>query len=181
MTTETLYGYTLSGLEERYEYNPDTGIVINRKGPRKGLPVGGVNKTHGYLNTCLTKPDGKVTTAAVHRIAWALHHKQIPDPKLVIDHINGDILDNKADNIRLVTQKENCRNASKRRPKKNPNYITTEIPGIRICRKTGNYIASGGSNVLVETMSFDDAKYVRWNWEYDNGYHVNHGTREINK
>ena len=176
----TCYGYTIEGLRKKYRYDEKEGKLLYNEGNGRwtGKPVGAVNNKHGYLNTCLTMPCGKTTTASVHRIIWAICKGEVPDPKLVTDHINGDVLDNRIENLRMVTPKENSRNLSKRKPKVNRRYITTEIQGVKIDRKTGKYIASGGGEVLVETYSFDDAKYVRWDWEFDNGYHVNHSTRE---
>ena len=48
-----------------------------------------------------------------HRVAWALHHGELPDPSLEIDHINGNPSDNRVSNLRLVSQSDNLRNKNK--------------------------------------------------------------------
>jgi hypothetical protein len=47
---------------------------------------------------------------AVHRIVWMLHRGELP---ALIDHINREPLDNRVENLRACTAKENARNRSK--------------------------------------------------------------------
>lgn len=48
----------------------------------------------------------------VHRIIFLLIHGKI-DPSMIIDHIDGDGLNNRPDNLRQVTHSDNRRNLSK--------------------------------------------------------------------
>lgn len=48
-----------------------------------------------------------------HRIAWAIHHGEHAPKDMVIDHINGDRSDNRADNLRLVSRHENSKNRAR--------------------------------------------------------------------
>lgn len=50
------------------------------------------------------RSDGK--TRYVHRKIWELHNGEIPKGK-VIDHINGDTLDNRIENLQCISQSEN--------------------------------------------------------------------------
>ena len=100
----------LEGLEKVLRYEPDTGEffwLIDR--PRKtkaGEKAGHFNKT-GYLEIRYNKK-----TFQAHRIAWYLQTGE--DPKgMTIDHINGNRADNKFNNLRMASQKENSRNRRK--------------------------------------------------------------------
>ena len=71
-----------------------------------------------------------------HRLAWLFGHGQDPGSKL-IDHINGDSLDNRLSNLRLVTATENMWNV------KQP--LSTNKAGSRGVyqhRQTGNWVAA---------------------------------------
>ena len=48
-----------------------------------------------------------------HRVIWMLHHGEIPDG-LEIDHINRNKADNRIENLRLATSRQNAHNIKKR-------------------------------------------------------------------
>ena len=57
------------------------------------------------------------TQYMVHRIIYIMHFGKIPD-NLVVDHIDGDSLNNSIDNIRIVEKHINNKNVSKRKASK---------------------------------------------------------------
>lgn len=98
-----------------YCYNPDTGLVVYQvvRGPvRAGTKVGWVNK-YGRLNTLIGRRHFDVA-----RLAWFLHHGFLPNQ--IIDHKDGDPLNNCICNLRLATGSQNCANRKERSGKKNP-------------------------------------------------------------
>lgn len=61
----------------------------------------------------------------VHRIVFALHHGR--DTDLQIDHIDGNPLNNRIENLRECTNKQNCQNSGANR------RSSTKIRGVYPC------------------------------------------------
>ena len=106
-----------------------------------------------------------------HRIAWALHYGEWPKDQ--IDHINGVRNDNRIENLRVVTHKENCRNV--RRLDSNMSGVT----GVRWDKHGRKWVAEIGFDnkdiVLGRFDLFADAVAVREAAEVKYGFHPNHG------
>ncbi len=105
-------------LKETLSYDENTGIFIWVKvskyhNEKLGKTAGGLSKSRGkeYTSIRINKKDYKA-----HRLAWLYAYGEFPQN--VIDHINGDGLDNRLKNLRSVTQLENVQNHKKHLTKK---------------------------------------------------------------
>lgn len=131
---------------ERYEYNPKTGALTYKKSvgsARKGRQVG-----TEHLNYRVTKVDGKHWF--VHKIIWAMHYGVVPTR---IDHINGDGLDNRLENLRLATPAENMWNKSGNSNKKLPKGVHPHGKKFKVCISKG-----GKQHYLGLYKTVDEAK-----------------------
>jgi len=71
-----------------------------------GDEAGAVN-SRGYLGIQLSSKNYKV-----HQIVWIMHFGNIPE-NLIIDHIDGNKINNNLNNLRLVTNSQNKMNSLK--------------------------------------------------------------------
>ena len=69
---------------------------------------------HGYAKTDI-RVEGKNKTFQYHRLVAMAWHEN-PGGKPQVDHIDKDKLNNRPDNLRWVTAKENCGNKSNNLP-----------------------------------------------------------------
>jgi len=110
----------LSRLHELFEYRDD-GVLIRKidvsTNARKGDIVGHLNN-RGYLNGQI---DGK--KYLVHRIIYYMYHGHIDDT-MQIDHIDGNPVNNRIENLRLVTRSQNQHN------QKIPKNNTSGVKGV---------------------------------------------------
>jgi len=92
-------------LKELLSYDPESGKFewrAVRGGGRPGREPGAVS-SNGYRRIGV---DG--TKYAAHRLAWFYVYNEWPGG--MIDHINGDRLDNRIDNLRVATNELNQQN-----------------------------------------------------------------------
>lgn len=97
---------------KHFSYNPKTGEICWKEPtcPRiKAGQVAGCVTKEGYLRVSF-----KGGCIAQHRLAWLLHYGEWPDGD--IDHINRKRSDNRIENLRIATPKENARNREYRKP-----------------------------------------------------------------
>ena len=107
-----------------------------------------------------------------HRVVWAVVYGVWPS---LIDHINGDPLDNRVNNLRDVSQSENMRNASL------SVRNTTGQVGVCFDNARGKWAASiraEGKNIkLGRFNTIPEAVESRKAAEVLHGFHENHGRK----
>ena len=101
---------TIERVKEMCDYNPDTGVFVWRVSDRN-RKAGTVAGCVAYRRRSLSIDNGRYPE---HRLAWFYVHGKWPDG--VIDHINGDWLDNRICNLRDVSQAINMQNQRNARP-----------------------------------------------------------------
>lgn len=89
----------------RWRYNPNNPQAWNTR--RAGQIAGGRGSRYGAV--AIIRIAGPSYVA--HRLAWLITHGEWPMDE--IDHINGDPLDNRLVNLRIVTHSQNQFNKAK--------------------------------------------------------------------
>ena len=114
-------------------------------------------------------------TFLAHRVCWALHYGSWPTDQ--IDHINGNPFDNRIENLRNVSNRENNRNKGLTRGKERKN--TSGRIGVYWVKKTRRWCAQivvNGKQIGLGTfVDFDAACAARAAAEKEHGFHPNHG------
>lgn len=96
---------------EILEYDPETGKLIRSFKNGRAEEAGTIS-SRGYIQVSITI-DGKQNKLYSHRIIYFIHHGDLPE---FLDHIDGDRLNNRIENLRSATKQENNRNS---KPRKN--------------------------------------------------------------
>lgn len=142
---------------EWLRYEPETGKFFWKKSAPKGQRQTGketaTSNSHGYKNI---KLNGKLYRA--HRIAFLIMKQRLP---FVIDHIDRNRANNKWDNLREVSHKENCFNRSVDTRNK------TGITGVYFNPKEKVYTVTHGKKYLGRSKSIFEAACLRKSAEYN--------------
>ena len=131
---------------EKFEYDKNTGNLIWKNSWRRAVKgeIAGYN-ARGYR---ATKIDGKIYW--IHRLVWLLHNGSLPSCGFVIDHINGKKSDNRIENLRAVTVKQNIENSGVSKNNK------VGYKGVHV--RNGKYFAQIKHNYKVYRLgAFDSA------------------------
>jgi len=157
-------------LRRLFNYDEETGVLTRAVKVNKRSLVGDVagSLTHnGYLKTGIDK-----AYYSVHRIIYKMA-TGIDPGNLEIDHINGDRVDNRMQNLRAVdcsTNMRNCRMLTAN---------TSGRTGVRFepaRNKWRAYIHLNNKGFSLGRFTLkEDAIKAREAAEKANGFHVNHG------
>lgn len=114
----------------------NNGVIYSKHVDRIMLTQTSCN--HGYERV-LIKFDGKLRNMRVHRLVAMAFLDDATDPKAIeVDHINHHRCDNRIENLRWVTRKENMRNLKsnyKKHQKISISHAHDHLKGIK-CGKT---------------------------------------------
>jgi len=110
----------LNFLKSILDYNPDTGEFTWKVSTARCIKVGQVA---GYLWVNTKRPENKYCKITINQKRYLLHRLAyfymtgIDPAEKEVDHINGNTLDNRFENLRLASSSDNNKNQKK--PKNN--------------------------------------------------------------
>lgn len=166
---------------ECLSFNPDTGMLTWLHRPREHFKSDKAYKT--FISKCVGKIAGWVASDGyinvringqayrAHRLAWLVYHGKWPDN--FIDHINGDISDNRICNLRDVDKFKNAQNMGR------PSNNTSGFIGVGRASKGDGYRAQifcrGERIHLGRFRTIEEAIEARKKAQNELGFHDNHG------
>jgi hypothetical protein len=163
-------------VRSEFTYIPETGDLVrdvsiwNSKKGIKGAKPGQARIHYSGTGKAYLRLGFAAKHIYAHRIIWVWMTGEQPQ---TIDHIDGNGLNNKWDNLRSVTQAENVRNARKHTSTK------SGMTGVTFRKESGRWRVRIGINNKVSTVgtfkNLDEAIQARDAAYQFNGYAINHG------
>lgn len=164
--------YTQDRVKKLITYDPLSGEVtwnINISGIKKGSKAGSISTDKSgrkYHNIRLD-----TFAFRTHRIIYLYMTGKFP--KGLVDHLNGDTLDNRWENLKDVTHSENARNCSKRKDN------TSGYTGVNWRNDTNKWQVSINENNKKHNLgcftNLEDAVAARKKAEVKYGFSKRHG------
>ena len=109
---------SLERLQELFQYDPETGSLIRKAKVCNAVKIGdvaGYKKSDGHATYWIAKVDGKAYP--VHALVWKMAYGEDPAEGLDIDHGTGGSLDNRLENLQLLTHRQNTSKEKTRKSK----------------------------------------------------------------
>ena len=163
------------------DYHPDTGEIFWKQSSEKNASWNArfANKPAGVIinlkksNTLYRYISLSGKTYPAHRIIWMIYYGVIPSG--VIDHINGNGLDNRIDSLRCVTRSVNSKNA------KLSSNNRSGVSGVSWHEQSRKWVVRVHCDTVTkhvgEFSDFFEAVCARKSAELIYDYHANHGRK----
>lgn len=119
-------------------YEPETGKFFTKDGKERRMTI----DHRGYLRFSANK----FGMVIAHRAAWAIHYGEIPQQH--IDHIDGNKLNNRIENLRICTHNQNQHNQGIRVTNK------SGYKGVSFMKSLGKWQAQICCNSKVKHLGF---------------------------
>ncbi len=133
----------------------------------KAMTKAGTVDGNGYIRVKIGK-----SKHLAHRIIWEMHNGAIPDG-MEIDHINHNKIDNRIENLRIVSKLINMQNKSKY---KNNSSGVCGVSWHKVKCLWVSYIQKNKSRVMLGYFDdFFEAVCARKSAEISLEFHSNHG------
>lgn len=121
-------GITWEILDERFSYDPDTGILSVKEVRNSSASYG---EEAGWNNGGYRRVSINGKHLLVHKVIWALYYKEKPPE--YIDHEDGNGLNNRILNLRAATESQNMQNRG------TPSHNTSGHKGVHWHKGTGRW------------------------------------------
>jgi hypothetical protein len=113
--------------------------------------------SNGYPETCFYVGNGRTYPIRMHRLILDL---PVGDRR-VVDHINKNRLDNRRENLRIVTMQENARNITKQ--KRNLSSIYIGVSFDKKSKKFRSYIKINGKQIHLGYFNSQESASLAYN------------------
>lgn len=167
--------------ERPLSHFPSRKVALNHHARFSGKEAGNFSvKAKGIIYSDVVITVGGVKRRiGLHRVILAMSQGAWPAAGLVVDHIDGDTTNNRPNNLRAISQAENCRNAAK------PRNNTSGHVGVSWVQRRAKWFASisrdGRTSALGYFDDLADAIAARRAAERSLGFHPNHGRNDTEK
>jgi hypothetical protein len=160
---------TFKQVDDVLHYDDDTGLLIRKRRTSKSVYVGDIAGTTRVDDYIVVRVNGRMHKA--HHVVWLLKTQNWPNGNL--DHIDGDISNNRIENLREADHRMNARNQKLRSTNKSGVCGVCWESQKKRWRATIN--GENGKENIGHFINKSDAIAARRAREIEFGYHPNHG------